>query len=71
MVATFRCYEELNDFIARDRRRQECRNAGMQEFDFDCAPDATIKDLIEALGVPHTKVAQSMTSICTHFSIIR
>ncbi|MBP8235982.1 MAG: Mut7-C ubiquitin/RNAse domain-containing protein [Rhizorhabdus sp.] len=48
MVATFRFYEELNDFIARDRRRRE--------FDFDCATDATVKHVIEALGVPHTEV---------------
>lgn len=48
VVATFRFYEELNDFIARDRRRRE--------FDFDCTTDATIKHVIEALGVPHTEV---------------
>ncbi|EXI77115.1 MAG: hypothetical protein AW10_04009 [Candidatus Accumulibacter appositus] len=48
VVATFRFYEELNDFIARDRRRRE--------FDFDCATDATIKHVIEAIGVPHTEV---------------
>ncbi len=45
---SFRFYAELNDFIARDRRRRE--------FDFDCATDATIKHVIEALGVPHTEV---------------
>ena len=48
VVASFRFYEELNDFIARDRRRRE--------FDFECATDATIKHVIEALGVPHTEV---------------
>ena len=46
--ATFRFYEELNDFLAPQRRRQEitCR----------CARAATVKHMIEALGVPHTEV---------------
>lgn len=48
VVASLRFYEELNDFIARDRR--------WREFDFECAADATIKHVIEALGVPHTEV---------------
>jgi uncharacterized protein with PIN domain len=48
VVVAFRFYEELNDFIAPERRRRE--------FDFACATDATIKHVIEALGVPHTEV---------------
>src|SRR5689334_522014 len=47
-TVTFRFYEELNDFLAPDRRRRafECR----------CAQGATTKHMIEALGVPHTEV---------------
>lgn len=46
--ATFRFYEELNDFLAPDRRGRDfvCR----------CARAATTKHMIEALGVPHTEV---------------
>ena len=46
--ATFRFYEELNDFIAPDRRGHE--------FSVPCARAATTKHMIEALGVPHTEV---------------
>ena len=46
--ATFRFYEELNDFLAPQRRRQE--------FTCRCARAATVKHMIEALGVPHTEV---------------
>ena len=47
-TATFRFYEELNTFIAPERRGRsfECR----------CARAATAKHMIEALGVPHTEV---------------
>lgn len=48
VTATFRFYEELNDFLAPDRRRQE--------FACPCARAATTKHMIEALGVPHTEV---------------
>jgi uncharacterized protein len=48
VAATFRFYEELNDFLAPDRRRQE--------FTVPCARAATTKHMIEALGVPHTEV---------------
>ncbi len=47
-MATFRFYEELNDFLPPARRRQE--------FDCACPPAATLKHMIEALGVPHTEV---------------
>lgn len=48
VIATFRFYEELNDFLAPHRRRQE--------FECQCARAATTKHMIEALGVPHTEV---------------
>ncbi len=48
VTATFRFYEELNDFLAPGRRKQE--------FSVPCARRATTKHMIEALGVPHTEV---------------
>jgi hypothetical protein len=48
VTATFRFYEELNDFLAPKRRKQE--------FTVPCAQAATTKHMIEALGVPHTEV---------------
>jgi hypothetical protein len=47
-VARFRFYEELNDFLAPERRKTE--------FEYKCARAATVKNAIEALGVPHTEV---------------
>jgi len=47
-VASFRFYEELNDFLPREKRK--C------SFDYRCARAATVKNAIEALGVPHTEV---------------
>src|SRR5262245_1932679 len=47
-VAWFRFYEELNDFLALHHRKRE--------FEHRCARAATIKNAIEALGVPHTEV---------------
>ena len=47
-TATFRFYEELNDFLAPQHRRHE--------FASKCARAATTKRMIEALGVPHTEV---------------
>jgi uncharacterized protein with PIN domain len=47
-TATFRFYEELNVFIAAERRGRS--------FDCRCARAATTKHMIEALGVPHTEV---------------
>lgn len=46
--ATFRFYEELNDFLPRERRKVA--------FTVPCARAATTKHMIEALGVPHTEV---------------
>ncbi|WP_374565991.1 Mut7-C RNAse domain-containing protein [Ideonella sp.] len=48
VTVTFRFYEELNDFVAPERRRRE--------FSCRCAEGATVKHMIEALGVPHTEV---------------
>lgn len=48
VTATFRFYEELNEFLAPGRRQQA--------FDCRCAQAATVKHMIEALGVPHTEV---------------
>jgi len=48
VTATFRFYEELNDFLAPERRRRA--------FASPCARAATTKHMIEALGVPHTEV---------------
>jgi hypothetical protein len=47
-VVEFRFYEELNDFLAPALRRRP--------FEYDTAPNATVKHAIEALGVPHTEV---------------
>jgi uncharacterized protein with PIN domain len=47
-VARLRFYEELNDFLASARRKRE--------FDYAFARAATVKNAIEAVGVPHTEV---------------
>jgi uncharacterized protein with PIN domain len=47
-TAHFRFYEELNDFLAPERRKLE--------FEYSFERRASIKDTIEALGVPHTEV---------------
>lgn len=47
-LATYRFYEELNDFLTPIRRKRE--------FEYDSARAATVKNAIEALGVPHTEV---------------
>ncbi len=48
VTATFRFYDELNDFLPRSRRRRDVTTA--------CARAATTKHMIEAMGVPHTEV---------------
>jgi hypothetical protein len=45
--AAFRFYEELNDFLPAEWRRQS--------FTCECAQGATVKHMIEALGVPHVR----------------
>jgi uncharacterized protein with PIN domain len=47
-VAEFRFYEELNDFLAPQRRKRS--------FELVCAESATVKNAIESVGVPHTEV---------------
>lgn len=47
-VAEFRFYEELNDFLPRELRKRA--------FQYRCARRATVKQAIEAIGVPHTEV---------------
>jgi uncharacterized protein with PIN domain len=46
--AHFRFYAELNDFLAPALRQRTFRQV--------CARDASVKHMIEALGVPHTEV---------------
>lgn len=46
--AQFRFYEELNDFLPPERRKCDF------EFGFDGTP--AVKDVIEAIGVPHTEI---------------
>jgi uncharacterized protein with PIN domain/sulfur carrier protein ThiS len=48
-TAEFRFYAELNQFLAPRRRQHAFMHA--------CARDASVKHMIEALGVPHTEVA--------------
>lgn len=48
MRATIRCYAELNDFLPRERRQVA--------FDHACNGRASVKDLLEGLGVPHGEV---------------
>src|SRR5689334_20513 len=47
-LASFRFYEELNDFLPWHRRKRA--------IEYRCARAATVKNAIEALGVPHTEV---------------
>jgi len=48
VTATFRFYQELSEFLPRDRRGRT--------FAAECARHASAKHMIEALGVPHTEV---------------
>ena len=47
-IADFRFYEELNDFLRPERRKRTFRHA------FSGTP--AVKDVIEAIGVPHSEV---------------
>ena len=47
-IATFRFFEELNDFLAPPRRKIA--------FTHEFTRRASVKDMIEALGVPHTEI---------------
>ncbi len=44
----FRFYEELNDFLPKQRRKTD--------FEAEFKGKRSIKDMIEALGVPHTEI---------------
>lgn len=46
--AIFRFYEELNDFLPKRRRKTD--------FQLNFKGRRSIKDMIEALGVPHTEI---------------
>lgn len=46
--ATLRFYEELNDFLAPERRKRE--------FELEIDRARSVKDAIESTGVPHTEV---------------
>ncbi len=46
--ATFRFYEELNDFLPENKRKVA--------FEHSFRGNPTVKDMIEALGVPHAEV---------------
>ncbi len=46
--AIFRFYEELNDFLPKQRRKKD--------FQVDFNGRRSVKDMIEALGVPHTEI---------------
>ena len=47
-VATFRFYEELNDFLPLPDRKQDITVNFKQR--------GSVKDMIESLGVPHTEI---------------
>ncbi len=47
-IATFRFYEELNDFLPPAQRKRA--------FSYTFTGTPSVKDAIEALGVPHTEV---------------
>ena len=46
--AKFRFYEELNDFLTIDKRKQI--------FSYKFEGNPSIKDAVEAIGVPHTEI---------------
>lgn len=47
-MPSFRFYEELNDFLAPARR--------YRDFELPCTDGASLKHVIEAVGVPHTEI---------------
>jgi uncharacterized protein with PIN domain len=52
--ATFHFHGELGDFLPRERRDAT--------FGYQCARAATLKNAIEALGVPHTEVGRLLVN---------
>lgn len=53
-TASFRFYDELNDFLPRERRGRQ--------FVAACARAAAVKHMIEALGVPHTEAGRLLVN---------
>jgi len=47
-IAWFRFYEELNDFLPSDKR--------YRSFTYSFSGNPSVKDAIEALGVPHVEI---------------
>ncbi len=47
-TVTFRFYEELNDFLPKEKRKKK--------FEYNFINRASVKDVIESFGVPHTEV---------------
>lgn len=47
-VACFRFYEELNDFLPQGKRKKQ--------FQYEFSGNPSVKDAIEAIGVPHAEV---------------
>ncbi|MBW1740319.1 MAG: Mut7-C ubiquitin/RNAse domain-containing protein [Deltaproteobacteria bacterium] len=45
---TFRFYEELNEFLPREKRKKD--------FPVSFSPNSTVKEVIGSLGVPYTEV---------------
>jgi hypothetical protein len=46
--AQFRFYEELNDFLPMNQRRRT--------FSYEFSGKPSVKDIVEAIGVPHTEI---------------
>ncbi len=44
----FRFYEELNDFLPKEKRKKT--------FEHSYSDKASVKDIIESLGIPHTEI---------------
>lgn len=53
-TATFCFHEELNDFLPPERRGKT--------FSASCSEAASVKHMIEALGVPHTEVGRILVN---------
>lgn len=53
-TARFTFHGELAEFLPRERRRLS--------FEYACARAATLKNAIEALGIPHTEAAQFLVN---------
>lgn len=53
-TATFRFHGELNTFLARTLRERA--------FARTFASEATVKHMVEAIGVPHTEIGRLCTS---------